>query len=288
MKPFSILIFILLSVLTNNFAQVSNGKVSSLVAAENFFAATVKEKGLREGFLRVSDGETLVFRPNPIKAENFYDKKSEDPGELTWEPSYARISRSGDWGFTTGPYIYTVASDSSTFYGQYLSIWKANKKYVWKLALNIGTPHTKPLAKPVLNFTDPKNFKFFRQISEVRLKQREDLIMTTDRLFSNTLQKNLNLAYNTFLGDEARLIFPGFEPITGKENISKFYNSQEINIVTEPALANRSIGSDLAYTYGVAKFSQNDKITKYNYVRIWESQEGFKWNVILELFSPAD
>ena len=288
MKHFSILIFILLSVITNNYAQVSNGMVSSLVAAENYFAATVKEKGLRQGFLKVSDDETLVFRPNPIKANNFYDKKSEDPGELKWEPSYARISRSGDWGFTTGPYVYTATNDSSIFYGQYLSIWKANKKYVWKLALNIGTPHPKPSTKPVLNFTDPKNFKFFRQISQARLKQREDMIMTTDRLFSNTLKKNLNLAYNTFLGDEVRLIFPGFEPVTGKENISKFYNSNGINIVTEPALANRSIGSDLAYTYGIAQISQSDKITKYNYVRIWESQEGFKWNVILELFSPAE
>lgn len=288
MKHFSILIFVLLSVISNTFAQVSNGKVSSLIAAENYFSATVKEKGLREGFLKVSDGETLVFRPNPIKAEHFYDKKSEDPGELIWEPSYARISRSGDWGFTTGLYAYTATNDSSISYGQYLSIWRANKKYVWKLALDIGTPHPKPLSEPVLNFTDPKNFKFFKQISQVRLKQREDMIMTTDRLFSNTLKKNLNLAYNTFLGDEARLIFPGFEPVTGKENISKFYNSQGINIVTEPALANRSIGSDLAYTYGIAQISQNDKITKHNYVRIWESQEGFKWNVILELFSPAE
>ncbi len=288
MKQYTILVSLLLSLVSNSFAQVSNGKVSSLVAAENYFAATVKEKGLREGFLKVSDGETVVFRPDPVKAEDFYNKKQEDPGELTWDPSYARISRSGDWGFTTGPYVYTSASDSTKSYGQYLSIWQANKRYVWKLALDIGTPHAKPLAEPALNFTDARNFKFFRQISQARLKQREDMIMTTDRLFSNTLKKNLSLAYNTFLGDEARLIFPGFEPVTGKENIRKFHEKQRLNIVTEPALANRSIGSDLAYTYGIAQVTQDNKTAKYNYVRIWESQEGFKWNVIVELFSPAE
>ncbi|MEJ7778624.1 MAG: nuclear transport factor 2 family protein [Daejeonella sp.] len=287
MKQYTILTSIALFLISSSFAQVSNGEVSSLVAAENYFAATVKEKGLREGFLKVSDSKTLVFRPNPVNAEDFYSKKQGDPGELIWEPSYARISRSGDWGFTTGPYVYTSGSDSTKSYGQYLSIWQANKKYVWKLALDIGTPHGKPLAEPVLNFTDAKNFKFFRQISQARLKQREDMIMTTDRLFSNTLKKNLPLAYNTFLGEEARLIFPGFEPIAGKENISKFYEKQEVDIVTEPALANRSIGSDLAYTYGIAQVTQNNKTAKYNYVRIWESQEGFKWNVIVELFSPA-
>ncbi|MHB1178220.1 MAG: hypothetical protein ACYCZO_07800 [Daejeonella sp.] len=288
MKPYSILISILLSLISNSFAQLSNGKVSSLVAAENYFAATVKEKGLRDGFLKVSDGATVVFRPDPVKAEDFYSKKQEDPGELIWEPSYARISRSGDWGFTTGPYVYTSGNDSSKSYGQYLSIWQANKKYVWKLALNIGTPHGKPLAEPVLNFTDASNFKFFRQISQARLKQREDMILTTDRLFSNTLKKNITLAYNTFLGNEARLIFPGFEPVTGKENITKFHSQQGLNIVTEPAFANRSIGSDFACTYGIAQVTQDDKTARYNYVRIWESQEGFKWNVIVELFSPAE
>ncbi len=288
MKSYSILISLLLSLISNSFAQVSDGKVSSLVAAENYFAATVKEKGLREGFLKVSDGETVVFRPDPVQAEDFYNKKQEDPGELNWDPSYARISRSGDWGFTTGPYVYTSANDSAKSFGQYLSIWQANRRYVWKLALNIGTPHGKPLAEPALNFTDARNYRFFRQISQARLKQREDMIMTTDRLFSNTLKKNLNLAYNTFLGDEARLIFPGFEPVTGKENINKFYEKQALDIVTEPAIANRSIGSDLAYTYGIAQVTQNNKTAKYNYVRIWESQEGFKWNVIVELFSPAE
>lgn len=288
MKRYSILIPLILSLISHGFAQVSNGKVNSLVAAENYFAATAKEKGLREGFLKVSDDETVVFRPDPVKAEDFYNKKQEDPGELIWEPSYARISRSGDWGFTTGPYVYISASDSSKSYGQYLSIWQANKRYVWKLALDIGTPHGKPLDEPALNFTDPGNFKFFRQISQTRLKQREDMIMTTDRLFSNTLKKNLNLAYNTFLGEEARLIFPGFEPVTGKQNIGEFYARQGVDIVTEPAIANRSIGSDLAYTYGIAQITQNNKTAKYNYVRIWESQEGFKWNVIVELFSPAE
>lgn len=53
-------------------------------------------------------------------------------------------------------------------------------------------------------------------------------------------------------------------------------------------MANRSIGSDLAYSYGTAQITRDNKTGKYNYVRIWESQEGYKWNVIVELFSPAD
>jgi ketosteroid isomerase-like protein len=262
--------------------------VSSLVAVENYFAAKVKENGIRDGFLKVSDSETLVFRPNAVKAEVFYDKKEIDPGEMVWEPSYARISRSGDWGFTTGPYIYTAFSDSSKSYGQYLSIWRADRRGIWKLALDIGTPHPKPVKETRMDFTDPKDFRFFRQLSPVRSKQREEMILASDRLLANALTKSTALGYNTFHGEDARLIFPGVEPIIGKDNIKKYIYEQGINIFSEPALANRSIGSDLAYSYGSAQITTNNTTGKYNYVRIWESQEGFKWNVIVELFSPAE
>lgn len=288
MKSFAIIITLLVSITFKSFGQASNGRVSSLVAAENYFAAKAKENGVRDAFLRVSDNETLVFRPDAVKAEDFYDKKELDPGDLIWEPSYARISRSGDWGFTTGPYIYTAFSDSTKSYGQYLSIWRANKKGIWKLALDIGTPHPKPAKEIRMDFTDAKDFKFFRQLSPVRLKQREEMILASDRLLANALTKSTALGYNTFLGEDARLIFPGIEPVIGKENINKFIYDQGINIFSEPALANRSLGSDLAYSYGTAQVTTNTSTAKYNYVRIWESQEGFKWNVIVELFSPAE
>jgi ketosteroid isomerase-like protein len=287
MKQSSIIITLILFVTFNSFAQESNGSVNSLIAAENYFSAFANEKGLRNGFLKVSDDETLVFRPGPVKSTDFYDKKQEDPGSLSWEPAFAKISRGGDWGFTTGPYVYT-SNDGSNSYGQYLSVWQANKKRVWKLALDIGTPHGKPEKEIALSFIDAKNSRFFRQVSQTRLKQREDMIMTTDRLFSNTLRKNTITAYDAFLGDDARLLFPGFEPIVGKENINKFYTQNQYNIVAEPLAANRSIGSDLAYTYGTAQITKNDKTARYNYVRIWESQEGYKWNVVVELFSPAE
>lgn len=281
-------IITLLVIVFKGYGQTTNGTVSSLVAAENYFAATVKEKGQREGFLRVSDAETIIFRPDPVKAELFYDKKQDDPGELIWEPSFAKISKSGDWGFTTGPFVYTDFKSDSKSYGQYLSVWRANKKGVWKLAIDIGSPHPKPEKEPELKFTDPQSGRFFRQISQARLKQRVDMILTTDKLFGTTLRKNTALAYDSFIADNARLIFPGSLPIEGKDKIQAFYSKEGIQIETEVTNADRSIGSDLAYSYGVARITRNGVVSKYNYIRIWETQEGYKWNVIVELFSPTE
>ncbi len=289
MNRFSILYVLLIFISFNSFGQESNGRVSSLVAAENYFSANAKKNGSREAFLKVSDDETLVFRPGPIKVKDFYGKGTIDgPGQLSWEPVYAKISQSGDWGFTTGPYTFLNRTNTEPSYGQYLSIWKTDFKGVWKLALNLGISHQKPLIEPKLNFTDPKNIKFFKQISLARLKQREEIVKTTDKLYSNTLMKDQALAHDVFLADNARLLFPGEEPIIGKARIHNFVGKNQISIESESIRADRALGSDLAYSYGIAYITREKEITKYHYVRIWESQEERKWNVVLEIYTPEE
>ena len=277
-----------LLLINSAYCQTSNGTVSSLVAAENYFAGIAKEKGTTKAFLTVSDENTLLFRPNPVKAKKYLAKQPADYSQLSWYPVLAKISKSGDWGFTTGPYIYKPSSESEqSNYGNYLSVWKMNSKGVWKLAIDLQISHPKPSIEPALTFVDPNNTRFFNQRSEKRLKQREEMILTSDQLFSATLKKYRNLAYNVFMGDDSRLLFPGHEPIIGKTNITDFLRNQEIQILTEPTKADRATGSDLAYTYGTAIVTSKGTEKKYNYVRIWEVQQDHKWNVIVELFSPA-
>ena len=287
MRSIFIISFILFSALKPAVAQTSNGEVSSLVAAENYFASLVKQKGINKGFLAVSDDETIVFKPAPVKAEDFYgSRKNQDTSKLTWQPALAKISKSGDWGFTTGPFIYT--RDSVASYGTYVSVWKMNSKGVWKLAIDIGVSHPKPKKELALIYSDPKSSRFFRQKSAVRQKQREEMILTSDQLFSKTLQKYNNLAYNVFMADDARLLFPGQEPIIGKRNITDFLRYQELEINTEVIDADRATGSDLAYTYGTASIAKAGQTDIFNYIRIWEVQDGHKWNVILEVYSPVE
>lgn len=286
MRSLLIISLILFSALIPALAQTSNGEVSSLVAAENYFAGIAKEKGINKAFLAVSDEQTIVFKPGPAMAKEFYgSRKNQDTSKLTWQPALAKISKSGDWGFTTGPFVYTP--DSVSHYGTYVSVWKMNSKGVWKLAIDIGVSHPKPKKEPVLSYSDPKSSRFFRQKSEVRQKQREEMVLTSDRLFSKTLEKYNNLAYNVFLADEARLLFPGHEPIIGKRNVTDFLRYEELEINTEVTEGDRAIGSDLAYTYGTASISKGGQANQFHYVRIWEVQDGHKWNVILEVYTPA-
>lgn len=288
MKRFSIIFKLLIVISFNTFGQESNGRVNSLVAAENYFSALAKKNGSKEAFLKVSDEESIIFRPDPVKVKDFYGRGTVDgPGQLSWAPVFAKISQSGDWGFTTGPYTFLSGPDTEPAYGQYLSVWKADFKGVWKLALDLGISHQKTLVEPGLDFKDPKNIKFYKQISPARLRQRQEIITTTDRLYSNTLMKDQSLAHDVFMGENARLLFPGEEPIIGKARINNFVGKNQISIESEPLRSDRALGSDLAYSYGIAYVTKNKLISKYHYVRIWEAQEEHKWNVILEIYTPA-
>jgi hypothetical protein len=74
MKQFSIVLSLLILISLNSIGQESNGRVNSLVAAESYFSALAKKNGSKEAFLKVSDDESLIFRPDPVKVKDFYGK----------------------------------------------------------------------------------------------------------------------------------------------------------------------------------------------------------------------
>ncbi|WP_423148611.1 DUF4440 domain-containing protein [Rubrolithibacter danxiaensis] len=277
----------LLSISQSVLAQKNQNKTGELVSLENYFAALVKSKGIKTGFLKVSDANTVVFKPGPTNAQEFFKDKLPGNSEvLVWEPVWAKISKSGDWGFTTGPYNYKENDSSKiTSYGQYLSVWKKNKKGLWKLALDIGIPHKKPVSKPKLVFIDPENGRYIHQQSTSRLQQREDIVLSSDKLFSTILKANNRVAREEFLAEDTRLLFPGFEPVIGKKAVTDFWNKQNLKLLSTPTQADRAYSGELAYTYGEAQTEQKGKVRKYHYIRVWEVQPGFKWSVILEAFA---
>ena len=74
MKLFSIFSIILLFISIYSFSQESNGRINSLVAAENYLSALAKKNGSKEAFLKVAEDETLIFRPDMVKVKDFFDK----------------------------------------------------------------------------------------------------------------------------------------------------------------------------------------------------------------------
>src|SRR5690606_25708615 len=183
------------------FAQADD--VSQLVAIENYFSVQIKRNGIQKAFRKVTDENTLFLtNRGTLNAEDFFAEASlTDSVVLLWEPAYARIAKSGDWGFTTGPFSYRENTNTETRYGDYFALWRKNRKGAWKLAIASVISHKKPVNDASLTFVNPPNNKFLRQRSESRLQQRKDIILSSDKLFGTILNADNDIARKEFLSE---------------------------------------------------------------------------------------
>lgn len=266
------------------YAQKSDGTTKSLVKAETEFAESLAKHGAKHAFTNYAANDGLVFRPNPVNAKTFYATQP-DSKDLSWTAVYAKVARSGDWGFTTGPF---VEEGENKTYGQYLSIWKA-KDGKWELAMDLGVTHNKPLQKVAASFVEPKDYYKPKFANDKQRAAGTDIIVTTEKTLNTTLKSYGIAAFAGFLNPDARVLFPGYEPIIGKDKALAFYNGTVKNITLKTTKADKAAGGDLAYTYGVATIDYKaDLRESFNYIFVYERQADHNWNLIVQAFTPAE
>ncbi|MBB5396726.1 DUF4440 domain-containing protein [Mucilaginibacter sp. AK015] len=262
-------------------------EVGSVVNAEENFNKLVERKGIKDGFLAVADVEGIVFRPNAVKITEFYNSIDKQPGKLSWQPKFARISANGDLGFTAGPYVYQNGkNEEDKVYGDYVSVWRLDTDGKFKLLIDLGIQHPEPERDAVIDFKEPDLTK--QKTASKDPFAGKNILTATDKTFNHSLSLSTLAAYKEFLSAEARYYFPGFEPITGTDKILKFLDNEGISISAETVNVGRSTSNDLAYTYGTARIKKGNIVNNYNYVRIWEIDANFRWNMLLEVFSTVE
>jgi hypothetical protein len=95
----------------------------ALVAAERLFAADAGRIGITPAFLAhvAPEGMLLLAAPRPAKA--LLAGQSDTPGDtLEWQPETGAVARSGDLGFTTGPYVQRTGA--AVVHGRFLTVWR--------------------------------------------------------------------------------------------------------------------------------------------------------------------
>ncbi|HEY2582256.1 MAG TPA: hypothetical protein VGI43_10620 [Mucilaginibacter sp.] len=268
-------------------AQSAAADVNNVIEAEKNFVKLIEKKGIKAGFLAVTDPEGIVFKPDAVKITDFYNNIDKQAGTLTWHPNFARISANGDLAFTAGPYIYQNGNnDTDKVFGDYVSIWRGDAENKLKLLIDLGIQHPEAEKEAFTDFKNPE--------STTRVAISKDpfggkkIIMTTDNLFNHSLSISALAAYKEFLSPEGRYYFPGFEPLTGQDKIMKFINNEAITITAETVNAGRASSNDLAYSYGKARIKKGNIVSNFNYVRIWELDKTHKWDILLEVFAAIE
>jgi ketosteroid isomerase-like protein len=274
-----------LALSTNSFAQKVGNTTKSLVKAEQEFSSSVAKQGANKAFTAYATDDALVFRPNAVNAKTYYATATDMKG-LSWSPNFARVSKSGDWGFTAGN--YTLSEDKKS-YGHYLTVWKfVDGK--WKYALDLGVDAAKPLADKTTDFAESKGeYKPRLRVDPKEIAARKEVIMSNEKML-NTLFKTLGVnAFSGFLSENSRLMFPGTETIVGKADIQAFNNRMIDKINLKTTSADRALGEDFAYTYGLATIDYKGMELResFNYIYIWERNTKGEWNIITQIYNEA-
>ncbi|TDQ76712.1 nuclear transport factor 2 family protein [Sphingobacterium yanglingense] len=263
------------------FAQLPD-KVGGLITADRNAAMLSKAQSPHAAFSSIIDKESTFYVPSAVNAFNYLNNRPNIPDVLSWDPNFALVSKSLDWGVTSGKMEFQKVGAVKRN-GQYLTVWKRGKKGDWKVELRAEVENFGKNQPQEIWYHEPDDSWYLKHRSKVRLQQREDVVMSTDQLFSTVLKANNETAYSEFLTDDARFYYPWQEEISGKKNVLSFLKKQRIAIETEPTDVGRAYSGEFAYSLGNATVSSKDKEVKFNYIRIWQLKDDYQWRVILEM-----
>lgn len=257
-------------------------KVGSLITADRAAANVSKSESPHAALMSIVDKESVLYVPSVVNAVNYLKNRPNIPDVMTWQPNFALVSRSLDWGVTSGPFEFQKIGAIKR-YGQYLSVWRRDKRGNWKLELRAEVENYGKQKGADLTFYEPDDSWYLKHRSKIRLEQREEVVTQTDQLFSNVLRADNAAAFNEFLADDVRYYYPWKEEIEGKKNVLAFLKKERIEIATEPIGVGRAYSGEYAYTSGTATVTTKEKVMKFNYVRIWQLKNDYQWQVMIEM-----
>lgn len=257
-------------------------KVGGLISVDKTAANLSKSDGPHAGLKYMVDKETTFLVPSPVNARDYLENRPNLPDRLSWNPNFALVARSLDWGVTSGP-IEFQKMGAIKRHGQYLTIWRRDRRGNWKAHLRAEVENYGKKKPSALEYYEPDDKNYLKHRSTKRLEQREQVVLRTDDLFSTILKADTRTGYSEFLAEDARYYFPWQPEIVGRDNVLDFLKKERVEIETEPTDVGRAYSGEFAYTSGTATVGLKDKVVKFSYIRVWQLTDEFQWQVVLEM-----
>jgi ketosteroid isomerase-like protein len=137
-----LLIFIMVSCNPRNVESNMEKWKSEIIETERAFAEMAKKEGIPEAFLTYAAEDAVLMRNNTLingkeAIKNSFGNQDAGTGniELSWEPDFVDVSRSGDLGYTYGKYTYSVTDSSGAVKldsGIFHTVWKRQSNGDWR------------------------------------------------------------------------------------------------------------------------------------------------------------
>ncbi len=255
-------------------AETLEEAVRAMTNAEKKFYETGQEKGTRAAFLEFLAPDAIVFRPGPVNGQEAWSKRPENGLDLVWEPTFAAIARSADFGYDTGPSKWRGKKSDPQFtgFGHFVSIWKKQKDGSWKVALDCGIENTKSDVKPALKLVTPTH----------RGQGTLESLQQTQSAFIATAKLDFTKAFQQFGGEQVRLYRDGSFPTVGKKAGMELLGSEQAGLAMEVMKSDMSSSGDLAYSYGSCSHTRTQPARAGHFLQVWQTDASGTWMLVLD------
>jgi ketosteroid isomerase-like protein len=211
---------------------------------------------------------------------------------LSWQPTFADISRAGDIGYTTGPWQFKndVRDAEATAFGNFLTVWKRQADDSWKFVIDLGITNPAPAQRPS-EWTPQSGNRSSSSTTSVSVAEETSKLLALEREFSQSSARDGALrAFRSRASERVRVFRNGQQPAVGKQSALALLPSRDVIWTWEPAYADVSKSGDLAYSYGTYRIAgaaaASNILESGNYYRIWK-KEGKTWKVATDLLDPV-
>ena len=262
--------------------------LDAVIETERAFARASVEKGTREAFLAFLADDGIVFGPaGPVNGKKSWGERPPRPGVLTWEPIYADVARSGDLGYTIGPWEFRPKSlsDRPAGYGNYVTLWRRQPDNSFKFVLDIGAGNPPPASKLTPLFPRASGVKTRTAPPDVDPETARKSLLELDAGYAADSEKRGAVtAFLAHASDDVRLFREGSQPFVGKAAARAAVEARKEPVAWRPVGADASRAGDLGYVYGT--FEIKGAGEGGNYLRIWKRQADGAWRIVLDLMNP--
>lgn len=272
-------------------AEPRETALQGMVKAERAFADLAASSTTREAFLTYLADDAIMFANGPCNGRELYANRPADDSLLSWEPAFADMAASGDFGYDTGPYRNRQkrTDDKPKYFGEFVTVWRKSASGEWRVIFDTGCHH------PPYGDADKISLQFGRPFSGTvdsssGVTPRDSLLAAERALIAGLKQTGPN-AYAGILSAEARRLKRGLFPaVSAKSFLEQAveFSGQEKHSY-DPIETIVASSGDLGYVYGWIEVEKpaaqktEPAPTRPNYLRIWKRADGKNWKLVLEL-----
>jgi ketosteroid isomerase-like protein len=256
--------------------------VRSLIDAELGYNKLAQEKNFAAASVQVFADDGVAFAPGPVNGKKFWSKQTEPP-ILTWRPIFATISRSGDLGYTTGPWELRKAKEDPKpeAFGHYNTLWRKGADGTWKVVIDVGVDH------PQIPQPAGEVETFVPEFPIARNEAVRERYEEAQKSFAELLAKDAGAAVLAKAGDQIRVYRKGAVPAVGKTATQLMLSSDHGKERRTRAGNGVSRSNDLAYSYGEYSNEHTNVTERGCYFSIWQLDLSSEWKLVLDLQKKA-